>query len=235
MIVGIHQPNYLPWLGYMHKIYHSDIFIFFDNTQVPRGSFFNRVNILAGGKAYLLTVPIKSSGDLNLMIKDCQINNNIKWKKKHWSTIKYSYQKAAYFEKYADKFKELIFKDYENLAEFNIDLIKLLTDCFGIKDKKFIVGSSLNVKGTKNQLLINMLKKVGATTYLSGTGAKEYMVIKDYEDNGIKVVFQKFTHPIYKQTVLNFVPNLSSLDLLFNHGPNALKILLENDIQFEKR
>jgi hypothetical protein len=234
MIVAIHQPNYLPWLGYFHKIYHADTFIFFDNTQVPRGGYFNRASINAQGNAQLLTVPMKSSGNLNLQINDCKINNAQNWRKKHWDSIRYSYQKTPYFDKYSEELKKILLSGSDNIADFNIGLIKIICSWFGMQDKKFVLGSGLGANGMKNELLIQMLKKTGATTYLSGVGAKEYMDVKEYEASGIRVKYQEFKHPNYPQPGNLFVPNLSAIDLIFNHGPDSLKILLQdgNDKQY---
>ena len=80
------------------------------------------------------------------------------------------------------------------------------------------MASSLNPEGKKNELLIDILKKVSAETYLSGVGAKAYMDEKLFENEGIKVIWQNFKHPVYNQLYGNFIPYLSSIDLLFNCG-----------------
>jgi hypothetical protein len=67
---------------------------------------------------------------------------------------------------------------------------------------------------------------VGATHYLSGNGARDYMQPEKFAQAGIQVVWQQFSHPVYPQQFGAFVPYLSSLDVLFNCGITASRQIL---------
>ena len=84
-IVSIHQPNYLPWLGYFRKVAVSDIFIFFDNVQMPGGkSFVSRNRIKTKNGLQWLSVPVYGKG--KLPISSVLLADN-KWKRKHLKTL----------------------------------------------------------------------------------------------------------------------------------------------------
>jgi len=69
-----------------------------------------------------------------------------------------------------------------------------------------------------------------ADTYLSGIGGKDYLEENNFKPNSIKLMYQNFVHPVYTQLNMNdkkdFIPNLSIIDLIFNHGPHSLNILI---------
>lgn len=220
MTASIHQPAYIPWLKYFHKIAKSDIHVFLDDVEYSKNNLFNRNKIkTAQGEAWL-TIPIKYKSD-NL-IYETKIDNNSNWRKKHWKTIKLNYSKTPYFKEYANIFEKFYSQDYEHLSDLTIAINKAIAKLLGIK-VKFIKSSELKVEGAKNEKLINLCKAVGADTYLSGQGAKAYMDKDLFLSNGIKVNYQEFLDPIYEQLWGDFIPNLSIIDFLFNCGKEEIK------------
>lgn len=226
MIVTIHQPEYLPWLGFFDRIAKADLFVVLDQVQFQRG-FINRNKIKTPTGWQWLTVPIIHEFHRK-SINQVEIDNQITdWKRSHWAGLVHNYSKAPYFGEYSDFFKDVFERDWKLLAELDIYLIKNLMNLLGLKTslKK---SSSLNVGGKSTELLINICKEVGADTYLSGEGGKRYMDMKRFEEEGIKVLFQEFNHPKYPQAFekeAGFIPNLSIVDLLFNCGQKSLNII----------
>lgn len=220
MIVTIHQPEYLPYIGFFDRIAKADTFVILDNVQYQKNGFINRNKIKNSQGWQWLTVPVKQREALN-QINKVEINNEIDWRDKHWKAILYNYNKAPYFKKYSDFFEEVYKKDWNLIADLDVYLIKGIMDPLGLK-KQIKIASSLGVKGKADDLLINICKAVGADTYLSGPGPedknyREYMDLKKFKKQNIKVIFQEFTRPIYKQQFGEFIPNLSIIDLLFNN------------------
>lgn len=86
-----------------------------------------------------------------------------------------------------------------------------------------ILSSSSHITQTSTQALVKICKKLGGTTYISGTGGKNYLNIDFFEKENIKVEFQEYKHPTHKQVFKGFEPWVSALDLLFNEGPALVK------------
>ncbi|UCG69084.1 MAG: WbqC family protein [Thermoplasmata archaeon] len=224
MIVAIHQPNYIPWIGYFHKIYNSDIFVFLDDVQYPKGQLVNRNKIrTAAGETYL-NVPVLTKGFSKQLINEVQIDNHVNWRKKHWKSIFYNYNKAQYFDSFSPFFKELYKKEWEKLCELNEYIIKNITEMMGI-ETSFIRSTELDIEGKSTERLVNIVMAVGGDTYLSGTGAKSYTDENMFQENGLNLKYQDFHHPYYNQLFGAFIPKMSIIDMLFNEGKKSLDLI----------
>ena len=222
-IVAIHQPNFLPWIGYFHKIMKSDVFIFLDHVEYSHRSFINRNRIKGPKGATWLTVPVSSRGRIPIM--DVKINNNVDWKRKHLRTFQAFYGKAKGFDEVYTRIERIYEKHWVNLADFNEALIKEIVKMLNISST-FIRSHELNPTGEKMEMIIDLCKKVGATVYFSGRGAMSYQDPDVFEKHGIKLVYQEFEHPVYPQRFGSFIPNLSIVDILFNLGIEKTREIL---------
>jgi hypothetical protein len=225
MIVTIHQPNHLPYLGFFDKMASSDVFVLYDNAQYASydEAFQNRNKIRTAQGWIWLTVPV--SAKFGTLIKDVKIADN-HWHKKHWKSIEMSYSKAPYFNQYKDIFKEIYEKDWTNLADLNIALITALRDAFGIRTKLVRCSEiipELDAKAT--EALVKICKSLNATKYISGKDGETYLKLEEFSKENIEVEFQHYKHPTYRQVYYGFQPYMCALDLLFNEGPKSLEIL----------
>lgn len=234
MIVCITQPTYLPWLGFFDKLVNSDIVIFYDTAQfVKRGEAFHNRNKIRTPNGWMwLTIPVIAP--LGTEIKDVRINNTLNWREKHWKSIVHSYRKAKFFDQYEHIFEEIYSKDWGYLCDFNIVIIRKIIEILGIKIDVMLASELGETNLNATDELLWYCKKVKATTYLSGAFGKDYLDISEFEKEGIKVLFQDFKHPIYRQAYNPFIPNMSSIDLLFNYGKDSMNILTEGEEQNEK-
>jgi len=227
MKVAIHQPNYFPYLGVYDKVDQADVFIFLDTVQFTSGEWQNRNRIKTANGVQWITVPvIKRFGQ---KIKEVKINSAIRWGKKHRQSLITNYMKAPYFEDlfYKDGMKFFFECNWPSLVSLNVN-----TSCFIIQmifslKTELLVASEMNVGDFDNpdDRIISLVKEVGGNTYISGANGINYMDLKKYEKAGIEVEFQKFTCPEYSQLYGEFEPNLSILDILFNHGKDGMKII----------
>jgi len=226
MIVSVHQPQYLPWLGYFHKIYHSDTFVFLDNVQYKKREYQNRNLIRTKSGSMWLTVPVLKDADPYPKISSVRIDNSREWGKRHWRAIYLNYSHAPFFKDYSGFFEDLYKRRWEMLAGLNIYIIKHIAGVLGI-DKPMLLESQLNVKTSQTMRVVDICRALKADTYLSGAGGKDYLDEKQFDSNGIKLVYQDFQHPSYKQCREPFMPCISIIDLLFNCGGGSLKVLLK--------
>jgi len=222
--VCIHQPDFVPYLGFFHRLLFSDIFIIHDDVQFLRNGWHHRDKIKTKYGVKWLTLSVKK-GKVNQEIRNVMLSENIHvWIKKKMNILKDSYGKASYFNDYFPQIEELFFSDVSKLIDLNMKFINFFLDIFDIK-VKIIFSSDLNVNGYKTEKIINIMRAINRSHYLSGIGAKAYFDEKMFIKDGLQVKWQHFQHPIYPQLYGDFMPNLSCIDLLFNCGHKSKDIL----------
>ncbi len=223
MIVAVHQPQYLPWLGYFDKIRIADVFCYLDNVQYKKNEWQNRNRIKTAQNWQWLTVPVHYR--FPQKINEVEINNSVNWKKKHLQALITNYSKAPYFKDYITPLEDVFTKDWELLSEFNIGLLERLREFLNLHDKPAIPASSMVLRDDPTERLIDICKAVGADTYLAGQDGRTYMDLERFRANGITLITQEFKHPVYPQLYDEFQSHMSIVDLLFNCGPESIKII----------
>ncbi len=224
--LAVLQPSYLPWLGYLDQIARSDVFAFYDDVQFDKNGWRNRNRIRSAGAEgwSWLTIPVHL-GDHFPPIDQVRIDTRVPWRKKHEKTLRLEYAKAAHREVLDGYFGDFFAGESDNLANVAIASIQALLSAFAISTPLYR-SSELNVEGDRNSRLLNLCRHFGATTYLSGLAAQDYLDVGLFERDGIAVEFQHFAHPAYAQTREPFVSHLSAIDALLNLGPSAAAELL---------
>ena len=223
MIVAVHQPQYLPWLGYFAKIDRADAFVLLDTVQYKKNEWQNRNKIRNSQNWQWLTVPVKYK--FPQLIKEVPINNNIDWKKDHLKSLEQNYGKTKYFKDYHDFFVDLYNRDWQYLGDLNVYVVKSLAQFLGIKTEFIIFSQEIKSEGKSTDRLVNICRDLKADTYLSGAGGKDYLEMEKFDKVGINVIFQEYQHPQYQQDCKGFEPYMAVVDLLFNHGKDSLKII----------
>jgi hypothetical protein len=171
MIVSIHQPQYMPYIGYIYKILKSDVFVFLDDAQYKKNEWQNRNRIKGPNGLIWLTVPVSFNfGDKINEVKIVEDG----WQKKHLNSIKSAYSKSNYFKDFFPYIENLLSKKYENLSVLNIKCVEMILDYLGVK-KEIVISSTLNIDKTKTERLVDIVKKLNGDTYLSGDGGHNYL------------------------------------------------------------
>ena len=226
MKIAIHQANYFPYTGFFHKINQADIFVIQDDVKFVNRS--NRNKIISSSGYTWINVPIKK-GHQSLPIMDVKINNEISWRKINYKKICAGYNKAKFFHLYKDYFENLYNKEWKNIFDLNFETIKQVLSWLEIK-VKIVIESELGVSGQSTERLVNVCKKLGADTYISGIGGKRYLDEKLFEKNKIILKYQNYNPIRYLQhSSKSFIPDLSIIDLLANMGSKSGKLLKENN------
>lgn len=225
-IVAIHQPNFLPWLGYFYKIYLSDYFVLLDDVQYSKNNFINRNKIKTPNGEQWVTIPVMHSGNFGQLIKDVKIDNPTKNLNKIIKTIEMNYAKSKYYNIYKNEFIQIFEGSRDSLYELNKKLIYWCLQQLEIKTKVITSSSINNVQGESTERLVSICRELNATTYLSGFGGSKYQDITVFRENNINIQVYNFHHPQYTQLWNAFIPNLSIIDLLFNCGPSSKTILI---------
>jgi hypothetical protein len=223
MIMAIHQPQFMPWLGYFDKIVKSDIFVFLDTVQFKKNEFQNRNKIKTAQGWMWLTVPVVYKYPEH--IDEVCINNRIDWRKRHMRTLEINYQKAPYSGDLFPNLKEFYAGNSGSLSEVNRESVLMLLKILGVHKEIKIASELGDFPEEPSERLAAICESLGADTYLSGAGGSDYLDLKPFNEKGIRVEFQNFKHPVYPQLYGDFIPNLSLLDLLFNCGPDSFNTL----------
>ncbi|MGN6183024.1 MAG: WbqC family protein [Thermoanaerobaculia bacterium] len=225
MIACVHQPNFLPWLGFFAKIAASDIYIAMDNVQFPRNSWVNRVRIGGNSPSAWFTVPTRHAGKLGLRIDEVEINWETDWTRKHLATLRQRYTRSPWTAEVLNPIEQIIATRYRLLADQNLELIRFVLQLCRI-DRKIVRGSAVSGEGANSTLIVSLCKSVGATSYLAGQGAANYEDLSVYAANGIAYHKTTFVHPTYPQRGGEFEPGLSIIDALLNVGPERTSELV---------
>jgi len=211
--VAIHQPNFFPWIGYFYKIAKSDVFIFLDDVQFPRGNrgcVVNRSMVLAGDKQCWLTLPVKkhSGSDkiLDMRLAENGLDSVLK-------KIHLYYGGFPHFQDVMGELEKSFATSSDKIVEININIIKNICENLGIY-KKYVKSSELNVSGHKQEKIINLVKKLKGTIYISGEGAKKYQDEESFLRNNIVLIYQ---NPIKNFSGINLEEKENDLSLSILH------------------
>jgi len=226
MIISIHQPQYLPWLGYFDKIDKADAFVLLDNVQFKKNEVQNRNKIKTAAGCQWLTVPV--TYQFPQLINQVEINNKERWQHKQQQALISNYKKAPYWSVLEAFFTDMFQSQWQTISQLNIHVVKKFVEILGIKTPLHIASEMGNFPEDPDERLIAITKYFGADTYLAGSGGRNYMDVDKYERNSIKVLFQDYKHPVYDQLFGDFLPYMSVIDLIFNHGDESLRILRGN-------
>lgn len=226
--VVILQPGYLPWLGFFDQLYKADVFVVLDDVQYTVRDWRSRNRIKAPNGVMWLTVPVRSKNSRDKQIKEIEIDNQQHWQEKHLRSIEFSYGRARYFKEVIELILDIYRKKYEFLIHVDMDFIFQVCEYLSI-DTRIIYSSEIPSTCQKDEKLLSICKFLNATHYLSGNAAKDYLRESTFESDGITLEWHSYQHPYYDQhwvAKTGFISHLSILDLLFNHGPESLDILL---------
>jgi hypothetical protein len=176
-----------------------------------------------------LTIPVFSKGveEHQTPINEIEINWNQNWIRKHWTAIELSYAKAPFFDHYSPVISSFYTGHPHLLADFTIDTTIQLARTLGIAKTEFIRSTELKgIQGQKTERLIQILTRLGATHYISGPSAKDYIETELFERAGISLEYMVYDYPEYNQLYPPYDPQVSVLDLMFMTGPEALNYIL---------
>jgi hypothetical protein len=215
MIVSIHQPNLWPWLGFFDKMAASNLFILLDTVPFTKGGFQNRVQLKGTNGALWLTVPVITAKRLGQSTLDVELNSSSHWQRDHMRSFQAYYAKTAAYETMMPVLEELYRHQYQKLTSFTEPGIVWIAQMLGI-GTRLVKASELNVSGSGSQLLCDLVREAGGSTYLSGPSGRRYLDEEVFRKQGIEVHYHSFTPFPYTQRFGDFIGGLSALDYLFN-------------------
>jgi hypothetical protein len=227
-IAAIHQPNYIPWPGYFHKLAACDVFVYLDAVQYPRGqSFAARNRIKTPNGVVFLTIPVSVPKGHEGKASYLEVEfADERWREKHVKTVEQSYKRAPYFDEVFDLYRGGL-EQGQTLVDLNVGLIEAIAAYLGIETRRVRLSETLDSFGEKSDLIVDVCKSVGADVYLSGAGGgREYNDERLLNERGIELRYDDYAYPEHPQLWDGFEPNLSVLDLLFNCGRDGRELVV---------
>jgi hypothetical protein len=222
VIVSIHQPQFMPWLGYFEKMDRADGFVLLDNVQYKKNEWQNRNRIKSAQGAQWLTVPVHFRFPAKILEVAADPAPN--WRRKHWQALLTNYAKAPYWGATAASLESFYQQDWGLLKDLNWASIEWIRERLGIKTPLYW-ASEMDLSEDPTQRLLDICRTLGADTYLAGPDGREYMETDKFVSAGIEVIFQQYEPVSYAQLFGDFVSHLSALDLLLNCGDESLRVL----------
>ncbi len=223
MNVVILQPSYIPWRGYFDQIRRADLFIFYDDVQYDKHGWRNRNQIKTKQGRQWLTIPVHSKGVTEgIPIMDVKIDWSKPWAKNHLKALTFAYAKAPHFASFSLWLDAVFSRRDSHLADFTIWLTIEVARMLGISHTLFMRSSEITgIDGQKTDRLVQILKQVGATNYISGPSARDYIEDEKFDQAGISLEYMQYNYPEYPQLYPPFDPYITVLDLLFMTGEEA--------------
>lgn len=226
-IIAIHQPNYIPWLGYFYKIHQADQFVFLDDVQFSNQGMQNYHYIKTPQGAFRMKIPVVSK--FGMLINEIETKDELKWKQKHLKTINMNYRKAPHFDEIYQDLNLLLDVESTKLSELDQRIISFISQKFGIKTS-FITSAELEINSSKEEKILDICQKLKANIYYSGTGAKAYQSEEQFMKRGIELRYSSFKPFEYPQLWGGFQSNVTIIDYLMNCGYDWNRVL-ENQKQ----
>jgi hypothetical protein len=220
--VAIHQPQYFPWPPYVHKVLSADIFVYLDSVQFSKNGVQNRNQIKTAQGPLWLTIPVRNH--LGQLLKDTKVADPGATRK-HWKTIRTSYARTPGFARWQTDLEQLLDHDTQFLLEAAIDSTEWMLTKLNVRTERIKASELDGTSGEASKLVASICGALRATSYLTGTGALAYLDERDFAEIGCEVIVQQWKPFSYNQVNGDFVPDLSTLDLLLNCPDEALGMI----------
>jgi hypothetical protein len=233
MRVVISQSMFFPWVGLLEQIRLADIFIHYDDVQYTRGSFYNRVQIKTANGSKWLTVPLRDQ-HLGQRIDEVLIDDRSDWRTRHRNMLKQAYLKAPFRDEMLLLVDRVFAKDYVTLADLSRESMLAVAQYFELtRNTRFFNSAELGVPGASSQRVRDLCVAVGATVYITGHGARNYLDHELFERAGIRVEYMKYRMLPYPQLHGEFTPYVSALDLIANCGKEGKNVICSESIYWK--
>jgi hypothetical protein len=226
MIVSTNQPYFFAYPGFFYKANLSDIFVILDDIQFPRGTTWVTRNRFKNDQGTLwMTIPVWKKGLGLQKINEVRICDEGRWAKKHLESLKSAYARAPYLVDHLDFVEGIFSSDFKRLIDLNLTIIRYLIEHLHIKTDILLL-SELGIESRGDQLLIDICRRIGASHFLTQNATLKFLNVDIFNEAGIQL--RSFNPPslVYPQLFGDFIPNLSTLDLILNCGPKAHDILI---------
>lgn len=227
--VVISQSMYFPWVGMLEQIRLADVYVHYDDVQFSKGSFTNRVQIKQlDGSTEWMTVPL-AHARLGQRILDVAIVSQDQWVDGHLDMLRRSFASAPHAQAALEVAQAVLTRPYRTIAELARASMLAVASYYGLdRDTRFVDSAALNVAGKGSQRVVDIVKALDGTRYITGHGALKYLDHELFEREKIEVSYMSYDCKPYPQSHHEFTPYVSSLDLIAHLGRDGIDWITSN-------
>jgi hypothetical protein len=230
--IVISQPMFFPWVGFFEQVRLADIYVHYGDVQFSKGSFVNRVQIKTEHGPKWLTVPLEGLS-LGQAIDDVKVGTT-DWKRRHVELLKQSYSEAPHVELMLELVNSVYSCEFTTIGELSRASLEVVCKLYGLDcGRQFLDVRDLGIKGTGSQRVLDIVRTLGGTTYITGWGARRYLAHEHFEREGIAVEYMNYQKVPYPQLYGAFDPYVSVLDLIANTGKAGIEALRSNTVNWK--
>lgn len=223
--VVVSQPMFFPWAGLFEQIRAADVFVYYDDVQFSKGSFENRVQIKTAQGTKWLTVPVKHER-LSQTLLETNVDEARDWRKSHIAFLRQQLRDAPFASEALSIVKEVYSRPFASLADLCIAGMDAVCSYFGFADpSRFKRSSALGIPGRSSQRVLDIVRTLGGSRYVTGHGAKNYLDHEAFEGAGVRVEYMDYAKRPYPQLFGPFTASVSILDLIANMGTAGGNVL----------
>lgn len=232
-VLVVSQPMFIPWIGLFEQARLADVFVHYDDVQLPQGrSFMSRVQIKSARGVAWLSAPIDHvrSGPL---INEVILFDGVDWRSKHLETLRHAYARAPYFGLMFEMAERIYSNASDRLAEFNVAAFEQIARWLDLAPQ-FSRSSLMAVPGASTERLVNLCELTGCDIYVTGHGALDYLDYDKFERRGIAVRYMDYQKGPYAQWQNGFTPYVSILDAVAHCGERTRDLVCSNSIHWRE-
>lgn len=232
MNIVISQSMLFPWVGMLEQIRLADRYVYYDDVQYSKGSFVNRVQIKTAKGRCWMTVPLKNRR-FGQSIDEVEVAPASKWRDTVLKLLKTSFDGARYADEAMDIANHVYSTEYPNIGALARASLMSLVNYFGLNTSTtFIDVKQLAVGGSSSQRVLEVVKRLGGTEYITGLGALKYLDHQLFATHGISVQYMQYRCCPYPQLHGEFTPYVSGLDLIANCGKEGVQYICSGTIDW---
>lgn len=220
--VVISQPMYWPWCGFLAQMSLADVFIWLDDVQFSKGSFTNRVQLKSGDKPQWLTIALQGKGSFRRIADLHPVDPA--WRASHRSKLVSAFAGYPFRDNALDLYDAG--GNFDELFQALIASSQLLAEALGVLPPKTMMSSAIGTSGQKTDRVLELVKAVGGTHYITGHGAASYLQHDRFETEGIDVAYMDYRPVPWPQPHDPFSPFVSTLDLIASVGKDKAALHL---------
>ena len=224
MKVVISQPMYFPWVGLLEQIKISGSFVHYDDVQFTRG-FYNRVQVKTNGGMKWMTIPLRDLHQGQLL-NEAEPDEREPWRDRHRALLQQNYAQSPFKEEMLALVDRVFSQPSTTLADMARSSTMAIAEYFDLTQAShFSISSELGIPGSSSQRLLDICRNLGAETYVTGHGARNYLDHDLFERSGVIVEYMDYQCTPYQQLYGAFTPYVTSLDLIANCGRDGAKFI----------
>ena len=232
--VAISQSMYFPWVGLLEQIRLVETFVHYDDVQFSKGSFSNRIQVKTQDKIRWLTIPLRDF-HLGQRIDEAELDERRDWRSQHRDILAQAYQKATFRDDMLSVVDQVFSQPAFSLADAARASVVALVNYFNLATHcRFVDSKNLGVQGGSSQRVVDIVKAVGGTVYITGHGAQHYLDHQLFEQSGIAVQYMQYRCIAYPQLHGEFTPYVTALDLVANCGKAGVSVIQSESLDWKQ-